>query len=120
MVSTCVSVMQYIFQASSLKPRLLNYKRATTKKGTDAATGASIDITMAEDIREGEGVETEGEGVETEAESVEEDNITDDLVEDEINFLNELCDKDDDDDEYCDDFLSEESAWCNIMMFARD
>lgn len=101
----------WLFQA--LKPRLLTYKKKVRKT---TSTSASTEIVENEVGRE-EDSESAPEQAELEQEEEEDEGDVDD--EEEVISMYSIMNKDDDNDNYCDDFRGEEGNWNMLFEFSR-
>ena len=100
---------------SGFNPRLVNYKRSSKKESIaymdepivvdDNATNDESEIESNDNVYESD---TEDAAVQTE----------NDIW---IEILNKLCDDDDDDEnDFCEDFIDERTNWSNILMHSRE
>lgn len=99
------------FQASSLKPRRVTYKR----KQKQLEQSCNKVIVMEACDSDDETIETE-----TDDPTVEKDDVTGDMTNDDIEQLNNIYEKEEADDEFCVEFRSEGDNCLSLFTFARD
>lgn len=111
------------FQASSLKPRRVTYKRKQKQLEQscnkviviDDMEQQTVDVTVEACDSDDETIETE-----TDDPTVEKDDVTGDMTNDDIEQLNNIYEKEEADDEFCVEFRSEGDNCLSLFTFARD